>query len=120
MNIQNSSTAPAAQNQTVQSVETVTMPLELAHRLQNATYFYHLALKHITKTFIPSIAAAASSGNTRLICNQLDTLGHYIEQCTENYDGMNASLDFCELDENGFLLRGQSEHMATSTVYNPD
>lgn len=118
--MQNIHTAPAAQNQTVQSVETVTIPLELVYRLQNAAYFYSLAFDHITKTFIPSIAATANSGNVRLICNQLDTLSHYIEHFTENYDGMNASLDFCELDENGFLPRGQSEHMATSTVYNPD
>lgn len=77
--MQNIHTAPAAQNQTVQSVETLTIPLGLVHRLQNAAYFYSLAFGRITKTFIPSIAAAANSGNG-----------------------------------------GQSEHMATSTVYNPD
>ena len=55
-----SSTAPSAQ-----TIETITIPHELAVRLNNAAYFYGDALNHIVRTFLPSIALASQCGDSK-------------------------------------------------------
>ena len=107
-----SSTAPSAP-----IIETITIPHELAVRLNNAAYFYGDALDHIIRTFLPSIELASQCGNIHLVSEQLSTLENYISQYTEQYNGIRASIDFNQLEENELLPRGYSEALAEAEIY---
>ena len=109
-----SSTAPSAP-----IIETITMPRELAVRLNNAAYFYGDALDHIIRTFLPSIELASQCGDAHLVIEQLSTLENYILQYTEQWQGIRASIDLSILREEGLLLSGQSEALAQSEIYKP-
>ena len=108
--------APSAPNPTI---ETITMPRELAERLNNAAYFYGNAIEHIVQAFLPSITLANQCGNTLLISSQLTALEDYILQYTEQWQGIRASIDLSILREEGLLLSGQSEALAQSEIYKP-
>ena len=107
-----SSTAPSAQ-----TIETITIPRELAVRLNNAAYFYGDALDHIIRTFLPSIELASQCGDAHLVIEQLSTLENYILQYTEQWQGIRASVDFNQLEENELLPRGYSEALAKAEIY---
>ena len=109
-------TVPSAPNP---PIETISMPLELAERLDNAAYFYGNAIKHIIHAFLPSITLANQCGNTLLISSQLTALEDYILQYTEQWQGIRASIDLSILREEGLLLSGQSEALAQSEIYKP-
>ena len=103
----------------IPTIETITMPRELAERLDNAAYFYGNAIKHIIHAFLPSITLANQCGNTLLISSQLTALEDYILQYTEQWQGIRASIDLSILREEGLLLSGQSEALAQSEIYKP-
>ena len=109
-------TVPSAPNPTI---ETITMPRELAERLNNAAYFYGHAIEHIVQAFLPSITLANQCGNTLLISSQLTALEDYILQYTEQWQGIRASIDLSILREEGLLLSGQSEALDQSEIYKP-
>ena len=109
-------TVPSAPNPTI---ETITMPRELAERLDNVAYFYGTAIEYIVQAFLPSIALANQCGNTHLVSKQLTALEDYILQYTEQYHGISASIDLNILREEGLLSYGQSEALAQSEIYKP-
>ena len=103
----------------IPTIETITMPRELAERLDNAAYFYGNAIKHIIHAFLPSITLANQCGNTHLVSKQLTALEDYILQYTEQWQGIRASIDLNMLREENLLPRGQSEVLAQSEIYKP-
>ena len=109
-----SSTAPSAP---IPPIETITIPHELAVRLNNAAYFYGDVLDHIVRTFLPSIELASQCGNIHLVSEQLSTLENYILQYTEQHNGIRASIDFNQLEGDELLPRGYSEALAEAEIY---
>lgn len=103
----------------IPTIETITMPRELAERLDNAAYFYGTAIEYIVQAFLLSIALANQCGNTHLVSKQLTALEDYILQYTEQYHGISASIDLSILREEGLLSYGQSEALAQSEIYKP-
>ena len=103
----------------IPTIETITMPRELAERLDNAAYFYGNAIKHIIHAFLPSITLANQCGNTLFFFFHLTALEDNITQYTEQYHGIRASIDFNQLWENSLLPSGQSEALAQSEIYKP-
>ncbi len=111
-----SSNAQTAQNQPLQTIDTVTMPRELYHDLDNAAYFYGMALEHIDNAFIPSLKLAAEKGDLSLIGHQLNALSDFILQYTEQYQGIQASIRGHDLENDGVLTRSKAEIKADTAA----